>query len=99
MSYLANLLTGKLLKYSLIDSDIKENYEYAIQVHLEQIIGFSILLTISILFCSNIFSVCKVFVCVFIKKYENEYDYSDYQCFDYIVCGCSKSSKDALECT
>ena len=40
MSYLANILAEKLLKYSLIDSDIKENYEYVIQVHLEQIIGF-----------------------------------------------------------
>ena len=49
MSYLANILAEKLLKYSLIDSDIKENYEYVIQVHLEQIIGFFILLTISML--------------------------------------------------
>lgn len=57
MNYLANILTEKLLKYSLIDSDIRENYEYAIQVHLEQIIGFSILLFISILcgfFCETI---------------------------------------------
>lgn len=49
MSYLASILTKKLLKYRLIDYDIKENYEYAIQVHLEKIIGFSILLTISML--------------------------------------------------
>lgn len=49
MGYFANIMTEKLLKYSLIDIDTKENYEYAIQVHLEQFIGFFILLTTSML--------------------------------------------------
>lgn len=49
MSYLASILTEKFMKNSLIDSNVKENYDYAIQVYLEQIIGFSILLTVSML--------------------------------------------------
>lgn len=44
MNCLAKILTERLLEYNLIKSDVKENYEYAIQMHLEQFIGFSILL-------------------------------------------------------
>lgn len=49
MRYFAYILVERFLKYNLIDSDIRENYEYAIQVHLEQIVGFSILLITSML--------------------------------------------------
>ncbi|MCI9127837.1 MAG: accessory gene regulator B family protein [Eubacterium sp.] len=69
MNYLASILTEKLLKYSLIDFEIRENYKYAIQVHLEQIIGFSILLIISILcgFC------CETIVFIIFFTYVRRY--------------------------
>lgn len=86
MDYLANILTEKLLKYSLIDSDIRENYEYAIQVHLEQIIGFSVLLTISMLcgfFCETI--VFIIFL-IYVRRYSGGFHMkSFYGCVFYSV--------------
>lgn len=62
-SHLADILTGRLMKFGLINESDRDDYNYSIQVIIEKILGYSVIFIMAI--CFNLFLETVLFVLFF----------------------------------